>query len=68
MERAMRILWQVALALLSIALIPFGVGLEFKTRPYILIGLYVFGVSLALMLMATLLWTIVWVRKNVRIE
>ena len=68
MERAIRILWQVAVALVAIALMPFGVGLEFKTRLYILIGLYIFGLSLALMLIATLLWTIVWVRKNVRIE
>jgi hypothetical protein len=68
METAIRILWQVAVALLSIGLIPIGVGLQFKTRLYIVIGLYLFGGSLALILVATLLWAIVWVRKNVRIE
>ncbi len=68
MERAIRRLWQVAVAVLSIAIIPFGVGLQFKTGQYIVIGLYLFGVSLFLILIATILWTIDWVRKNVRIE
>jgi len=68
MERAIRILWQVAVGLLAIAIIPFGYGAQFKTGLYVMIGLYLFGVSLLLMLIATLLWTIGWVRKNVRIE
>jgi hypothetical protein len=68
MESAIRILCQVAMVVMAIALIPFGVGAQLKTRPYVVIGLYLLGVSLLLILIATLLWTIGWVRKNVRIE
>ena len=68
MESAIRRLWQVAVAVLAIAIFPFGIGAQLKTRLYVVIGLYLFGVSFLLMLVATLLWMIVWVRKNVRIE
>lgn len=68
MERAITLLNQVAIALLSLGIIPLGVGLGFKTGLYIMIGLYLFGLAFALLMVASLLWAIVWVRKNVRIE
>jgi hypothetical protein len=68
MERLLRLLDQVAMALMALGLIPFGVGLGFKAGPYIVIGLYIFGLALALLLIALFLRAIVWIRKNVRIE
>ncbi|OLE51152.1 MAG: hypothetical protein AUG51_24240 [Acidobacteria bacterium 13_1_20CM_3_53_8] len=68
MERAVKIIWMIAMGILSFTIVPLGFGLRLHVASFIVIGAYALGISLALMLLATLLWAISWIKKNVRVR
>ncbi|HEY0406127.1 MAG TPA: hypothetical protein VGC89_10390 [Pyrinomonadaceae bacterium] len=67
-ERAVARLWQIAVGLVALAIFPLGVGLRLRNGTHILIGAYALGLALFIMLVATIIWAVAWLKKNVRIK
>lgn len=67
-EQIIARLWQVAFGLLAFAIVPLGVGLRFRNGKHILIGVYTLGISFVIMLVATIIWGVGWIKKNVSIK
>ncbi|HEX8494031.1 MAG TPA: hypothetical protein VF658_14390 [Pyrinomonadaceae bacterium] len=61
-------LWQIAVGILALSIIPLGVGLRFRVASHIRIGAFFMGISLFLMLIATAIWAVRWIKENVRID
>jgi membrane protein DedA with SNARE-associated domain len=68
MEKAVRILVSITLFLIILAGWSCGWGTRFKMKGYSTLGVYILALAVALGAIATVLWAISWIRKNVKIR
>jgi hypothetical protein len=60
-------LWQIAIGILAVAIVPLAVGLRSHTGKYILIAAGLLGISLVIMVVAIIIRGVEWIKKNVRV-
>jgi hypothetical protein len=67
LAKTVRILWGVAFSIIILSCMSWAMGRKLAMRQYLVAGFYLLAVAAVPALIATLLWAVDWIKRNVKI-